>query len=136
MIGFIIVTHGRLGAELIKTAEFILGRIDNAGAVSIDGLHSPESMRESIEKAIRAHDQGQGVIVLTDMFGGTPSNLSLSFLDKWNVEVLTGVNLPMVIKLVQVREKLPLLELAQAIGEYGRKSINVAGEILTKRPAG
>ncbi|MEW6262665.1 MAG: PTS sugar transporter subunit IIA [Thermodesulfobacteriota bacterium] len=134
MIGFVIVTHGRLGAELINTAEFILGRIENHRTVSIDGQGAPEVMRADIEQAIKQVDQGQGVIVLTDMFGGTPSNLSLSFLNSGQIEVLTGVNLPMIIKLVQSREKMPLKELAQTIGEYGRKSINVAGEILNRRP--
>jgi PTS system mannose-specific IIA component len=90
-------------------------------------------MRPAIKEAIAAVDEGDGVMVLTDMFGGTPSNLSLSFLSGGEVEVLTGVNLPMIIKLVQSREKMNLSDLAHSIGEYGRKSISVAGEVLGKR---
>lgn len=134
MIGFVVVTHGQLGAELINTAEFILGRIEHCQSVSIDGQKSPESMRREIEQAIKSTDQGNGVIVLTDMFGGTPSNLSLSFLASGQLEVLTGVNLPMIIKLVQCRDKKPLAELAETIGNHGRKAINVAGEMLNRRP--
>lgn len=134
MIGCVIVTHGRLGAELLNTAEFILGRIEQVKCVSIDGQASPDAMRADIQAAIKTVDQGQGVLILSDMFGGTPSNLSLSFLAAGQVEVLTGVNLPMIIKLVQSREKMPLNELAQTIGNYGRKSINVAGELLSRRP--
>ena len=134
MIGIVVVTHGRLGAELINTAEFILGRIEHCQSVTIDGGGSPESMREQLFQAIKKTDQGQGVILLTDMFGGTPSNISLSFLGSERVEVLSGVNLPMMIKLAQARENIPLSELAQSIGSYGRKSINVAGEILAGRP--
>ena len=80
MIGFVIVTHGLLGRELISTAEFILGRIEGSAFVSIDGQASPDTMRAEIQSAIASVDRGRGVLVLTDMFGGTPSNLSLSFL--------------------------------------------------------
>ena len=133
MIGFVIVTHGRLGSELINTAELILGRLDHCVSVSIDAQSSPETIRAEIGKAIRNTDLGSGVLILTDMFGGTPSNFSLSFLEKGRVEVLTGVNLPMIIKLIQSRDKMVLSELAETIGAYGRKSINVAGEILHRR---
>lgn len=133
MLGLVIATHGRLGAELVKTAEFILGGLDNCLSVSIDGNGSPEMMRKEIEAAIKTVNQGYGVLLLTDMFGGTPSNLSLSFLSVDEVEVLTGANLPMLIKAAQVREKMSLLEAAQAIGDYGRRSITVAGEILGRK---
>lgn len=132
MIGLVIVTHGRLGAELIATAELILGRIERTLSVSIDGQISPESMRAEIEQAIKTVNEGQGVMVLTDMFGGTPSNLSLSFLSSDKVEVLTGVNLPMIIKTIQTREDLKLSDLAQTVGDYGRRSITVAGQILNQ----
>jgi mannose PTS system EIIA component len=134
MIGFVVVTHGRLGAELINTAEFILGKIENCTAVSITGQDSPEQIRDHIQEAIKSNERGQGVLVLTDMFGGTPSNLSLAFLEPGQVEVLTGVNLPMIIKIAQSRDKQSLAELAQSVGAYGRKSISVAGEILNKKP--
>ncbi|MBW2060025.1 MAG: PTS sugar transporter [Deltaproteobacteria bacterium] len=133
MIGVVIVTHCRLGAELISTAEFILGRIEGIISVSIDLQVSTEVMRTEIEKSINQVDQGDGIIILTDMFGGTPSNLSLSFLSAAKVEVLTGVNLPMLIKLIQSREKTELAELAEMVGAYGRNSINVAGEVLSRR---
>lgn len=134
MIGLVVVTHGNLGSELINTAELILGNIENAQTVGIEGQSSPESIRDQIGKAIKSTDRGKGVIILTDMFGGTPSNVSLSFMSNGNVEVLSGVNLPMVIKLVQARSTMPLDQLIQTIGEYARNSINVASEKLGWRP--
>ena len=133
MIGTVIVTHCKLGAELVNTAEFILGRIDGVETVTIDAQASAEALRAEIEAAIKRVDQRDGVIILTDMFGGTPSNLSLSFLAQDRIEVLTGVNLPMIIKLVQSRDKMGLTELAETVGAYGRKSINVAGAVLNRR---
>lgn len=134
MIGIVIATHGLLGAELINTAELILGGIESAVSVSINAQESPESMRADIERALKTVDKGKGVLILTDMFGGTPSNLSLSFLANGRVEVLSGVNLPMLIKLIQTRTQLELTELAEMVGAYGRNSINVAGELLNRRP--
>ena len=134
MIGLLIVTHGHLGGELLKTAEFILGSIEACFTVSIDGHLSPDSIREEIEQGIKKVDSGQGVLILTDMFGGTPSNISLSFLNPGQVEVLTGANLPMLIKAVQLRSQLDLNEMARMTGDYSRKSITVAGEILGRRP--
>ena len=130
MIGLVIVTHGTLGQELLKTAEFIIGVLDGCLTVSIDSVRSPESLREAVGTAIQAANRGNGVLVLTDMFGGTPSNISLSFLEEGRVEVLSGVNLPILLKAVQLRDRSLLAEAAQHIGEYGRKSINVAGELL------
>jgi PTS system mannose-specific IIA component len=129
MIGIVIVTHGLLAQEMLKTAEFIVGSLDACAAVAIDGVRGPDSLRASIEQAIKSVDRANGVLVLTDMFGGTPSNLSLSFLDEGKIEVLTGVNLPMLLKAVQLR-KSPLAEAAQSISEHARKSITVAGELL------
>lgn len=133
MIGLVIVTHGRLGVELLKTAEFILGSLEACATVSIDANGSPEMMRQEVEEAIKAVNRGKGVLVLTDMFGGTPSNVSLSFLAAGQVEVLTGANLPMIIKTVQVRSNMELTEAAHIVGEYSRKSITVAAEILGRR---
>jgi PTS system mannose-specific IIA component len=130
MIGLVIVTHGSLGHELLKTAEFIIGGLEGCLPVSIDSVRSPESLREAVGTAIKTLDRGAGVLVLTDMFGGTPSNISLSFLEEGRVEVLSGVNLPILLKAVQLRDRAILSEAAQTIGEYGRKSINVAGELL------
>lgn len=130
MIGVVVVTHGRLGAELIKTAEFILGRIENVLAVSIDDQRSPDALRAEIEQAVKTVDKGNGVLILTDMFGGTPSNLSLSLLSNGRIEVLSGVNLPMLIKLIQCRSQMKLTDLAQTVSTYARNSINVAGQLL------
>lgn len=130
MIGIVIVSHGLLGQEILKTAEFIVGGLDGCATVSIDGSKGPEAIRKIIGEAIRSVDRGSGVLVLTDMFGGTPSNISLAFLEPGRVEVLTGVNLPMLIKAIQLRDKSGLAEAAQTIGEYSRKSITVAGELL------
>ncbi|MGL4209809.1 MAG: PTS sugar transporter subunit IIA [Candidatus Adiutrix sp.] len=134
MIGIVIVTHGRLGQEMLKTAEFILGSLEGCSTVTIDGERSPEAMRQSISEAVKSVDKGAGVLILTDMFGGTPSNISLSFLAEGAVEVLTGVNLPMLIKAVQVRSQMQLGPAASTIGDHGRGSITVAGEILGKKP--
>jgi len=130
MIGIVIVTHGLLGQEILKTAEFIVGSLESCVTVSVDNGRGPDAIRQAIEQAIKNVNRGDGVLVLTDMFGGTPSNISLSFLEEGRIEVLTGINLPMLIKAIQLRSKAPLAEAAQAIGEYGRKSITVAGEIL------
>jgi len=134
MIGVVVVTHRGLGSELIGTAEFILGKITGITAVTVDAQASAEVIRADVKKGIKQVDQGDGIIILTDMFGGTPSNISLSFLTTDKTEVLTGVNLPMIIKLIQSRDRLELDELAKSVGEYGRKSINVASEILNRRP--
>ncbi len=130
MLGIVIVTHGLLGQEMLKTAEFIVGGLEACATVSIDGGRGPDAMRLAIGEAIKSVERGRGVLVLTDMFGGTPSNISLSFLEEGRVEVLTGVNLPMLIKAVQLRDKTGLAEAAQTVGDYARKSITVAGEIL------
>ncbi len=133
MIGIVIVTHGLLGQEILKTAEFIVGGLDACATVSVDGSRGPDALRQAVDEAIRHVDRGVGVLVLTDMFGGTPSNISLAFLEEGRVEVLTGVNLPMLIKAVQLRDKSGLTATAQTIGDYARKSINVAGELLGGR---
>jgi PTS system mannose-specific IIA component len=132
MIGLLVVTHRGLAAELIATAELIVGKIENCVGLSIDPELSVEDLRRQITKAIGEVNLGDGVIVLTDMFGGTPSNLSLSFLNQKGIEVVTGVNLPMLIKLARGREKVKVDELAQFIKNYGRRSISLASEILSK----
>jgi PTS system mannose-specific IIA component len=132
MIGLLVVTHRGLAAELIATAELIVGKIENCVGLSIDPELSVEDLRRQLTKAIGEVNLGDGVIVLTDMFGGTPSNLSLSFLNQKGIEVVTGVNLPMLIKLARGREKVKVDELAQFIKNYGRRSISLASEILSK----
>jgi PTS system mannose-specific IIA component len=130
MIGLLIVTHCNLGKELLNAAEFIVGRMEAAESVSItQTLDSKEIMKE-IQKKVSNLDKGQGIIILTDMFGGTPSNISLSFLKEEHIEVLTGVNLPMVIAIAQNRSNLGLAELAEKAQEAGRMSISLAGKLL------
>jgi PTS system mannose-specific IIA component len=132
VIGLVTVTHLNLGAEVIRAAEFILGKLPRVGVVAIDQQSAPEDIKTEISDAVSGVDDGQGVLILTDMFGGTPANLSLVFLEPGRVEVLTGINLPMVIKLAEMRDKYPLAELAARVRDYGRRSISIAGEILTK----
>ena len=131
MVGLVIVTHSDLGEALIKTAEAILeGSLAASTAVSVDLRQSAEQLRKKIGIGIKAVDQGTGVLILTDMFGGTPSNLSLSFLEEGRIEVLTGVNLPLVIRAVKMRQDKNLSELAESLLAYGRKSISLASEVL------
>ncbi|MBW1887225.1 MAG: PTS sugar transporter [Deltaproteobacteria bacterium] len=130
MIGLLIVTHCDLGKEFLKAAEFIVGHLDAAEAVSINQISDSEEIRKSIKDKVTALDNGQGVLILTDMFGGTPSNLSLSFLKEEMVEVLTGVNLPMVIAIAQNRSEMSLEELAEKAQEAGKMSISLAGKML------
>lgn len=132
MVGIIIVTHLRLGEELLAVAELILGKLKHFEAVSIDPTEGVEEITEKISEAIRKVDRGQGVLILTDMFGGTPSNISLSFLEEWKIEVITGVNLPMLLKLSTYEGEENLAELAEFIKTYGQKNINLASEILKK----
>ena len=130
MIGFVVVTHGRLAEELIATAEQIVGNLEGIKAVSITPSSSPEEARDNILKAVDSLDDVEGIIILTDLFGGTPSNLSISFLEDEKVEVVTGVNLPMMIKLSSVQNKMGLEELARYISAYGKENISIAGELL------
>jgi PTS system mannose-specific IIA component len=130
MIGLLIISHCDLGRELLNAAELIFGRLEAVDAVSITQTTENEKVLKTISKKIKALDQGQGVLVLTDMFGGTPSNLSLSFLKKGKVEVLTGVNLPMLVAVAEARDDLTLNELGEKAQQAGRKSIALAGKLL------
>ncbi len=129
-VGVVIVTHYRLGHEFLQALRLIVPEAPEFHAVAIEPNQPIEAMRRAIDDALRAADQGQGVLVLTDMFGGTPSNISLSFLEDRRVEVVTGVNLPMLIKLATLRDERPLEDLARFIKEYGQRNISVAREIL------
>jgi PTS system mannose-specific IIA component len=133
MVGVVLVTHPHLGEEFIRSAEMICGKLPRVLSVSIDTRKEVEELRRGIAEAIKKVDEGDGVLVLTDMFGGTPSNMSLAFLQENRVEVLTGLNLPMMIKLSNCREGRPLKELARLVKEAGQKNINLASEILQKR---
>ncbi len=131
MIGIVVVTHSGLGEALIESAEMILeGPLEAATAVSVDLSQSAEQMRKKISAGIKAVGKDKGVLILTDMFGGTPSNLSLSFLEEGRIEVLTGVNLPVVIRAAKMRKDKNLSELAESLQAYGSKSISLASGVL------
>ena len=130
MVGLLIISHCELGREFLNAAELILGRLEAADSISITQMTESEEMLKMISEKIESLDSGNGVIVLTDMFGGTPSNLSLSFLKAERVEVLTGVNLPMVVAVAQDRARLSLSELGQKAEQAGRRSIALAGKLL------
>ena len=133
MIGALITTHGNLGNELIKSAELIKGPLDDILHVCVDQTKNVEDLKKEISNAIKKLDKGKGVLILTDLFGGTPSNISLSFIKEGKVEVLTGVNLPMVLKLSEVKEDMTLRDFACLIKNYGEKNIMLASEILDKK---
>ena len=130
MIGVLIISHCDLGKEFLNAAELILGRLEAVDHVSITQLTESEEILMTISEKIKHLDRGQGVIVLTDMLGGTPSNLGLSFLKEEMVEVLTGVNLPMLIAVAQDRDRLSLGELGEKAQEAGKRSIALAGKML------
>jgi mannose PTS system EIIA component len=133
MIGVIIITHGNLGNEFVRAAEMIKGPLKNVVCISVDQTQGVEEVKKDMTAAIKKLDQGRGVLILTDLFGGTPSNLSLSLLKEGKVEVVTGVNLPMLLKLTDIREKMSLQEFANYVKDYGRKNIYLASEILNKK---
>ncbi len=134
MVGVVVVTHCHLAEELIAAAELVVGEeLRQFQAVSVDPKEGSEEIREKIVAAIRKVDVGQGVLILTDMYGGTPSNISLSFLEEKKIEVITGVNLPMLLKIATYPNAMPLEELAVFITDYGQRNINLASEVLKKR---
>jgi len=126
----VIVTHGHLAGELLAAAEMIVGPISHIGAVSIGWHDDVDAAREEVQRAITRVSQRAGVLLLTDMFGGTPTNIASMFLEEGSVEVVTGVNLPMVIKLASYSTEEPLDEVARKICEQGRQGIYSAGGLL------
>lgn len=134
MVGVLVVTHGNLARELVLAARRIVGEVKELQAVAIDWDDDVALAGKTIGQAIREMDRGQGVLILTDMFGGTPTNISLSFLKEGKVEIITGVNLPMLIKFCNLRERGSLAAVAAAIKEQGQKSITIAGDVF-KHPA-
>jgi PTS system mannose-specific IIA component len=128
--GIVIVTHYRLGEEFLQALRLIVPDAPEFHSVSLEPTQTVEEMRSRIQDALKAADRGHGILVLTDMFGGTPSNIALSFLDEHRVEVVTGLNLPMLIKLATLGEDKPLDELAAFIKSYGQRNISVASELL------
>jgi PTS system mannose-specific IIA component len=135
MIGVVVVTHGQLATELLNAAETIVGELPRFAAVSIGWHEDTEDARAEIAQAIARVKQDAGVLILTDMFGGTPSNLAMTFLGD-NVEVITGVNLPMLIKLADLPERADLLAAAREMREQGRAAIWVASDLLRGEKTG
>ena len=131
-VGIIIVSHADYGSAMLRTAEFILGPQSDCSSISVDIAHEVSETVRRLTDAAQRLDKGAGVIILTDMFGGTPTNLALALLATHNVEVVTGANLPMLLKVLSAREK-NLEELAQLAGEAGSKGIVVAGNMLRNK---
>ncbi len=130
----VIVTHGHLAGELLAAAEMIVGPISHIGAVSIGWHDDVDAARDEVQRAITRVSQGSGVLLLTDMFGGTPTNIASMFLEEGSVEVITGVNLPMVIKLATTTAEDSLAEIARKICDQGRQGIYLAGALLATPP--
>lgn len=133
-VGVVVVTHGLLATELLNAAEMIVGDLPTFVAVSIGWHDDVEVAREAIAAAIAKVDTGAGVLVLTDMFGGTPSNLGLSMLEAGRIEVVTGVNLPLLIKLAKSTDRSDLLALAREMCAHGRAAIRVASDLMRSEP--
>lgn len=131
MIGVVVVTHGQLAAELVSAAETIVGDLPQMKAVSIGWHEDVQDARQEIASAIEAVTGAEGVIIATDMFGGTPANLGITFLETGRIEVVTGVNLPMLIKLAGLRDTSNVLDVAREIREHGRNAIWVASDLLS-----
>ena len=131
MIGLVVATHSRLAEEFLKASEMIIGPVSNAAAVCIDREDGVEEIRLRLASAIEEVGEG-GTIIMTDMFGGTPANIAISFLDPQKVEVLTGVNLPMVLKFFNSQGSLSLCEMASMLKAYGQQGILLTSEFLKK----
>jgi len=131
MIGVVVVTHGQLATELVNAAETIVGDLPNFAAVSIGWHEDVQDARDAIASAIERVKRPGGVLLATDMFGGTPSNLGITFLEQDKIEIVTGVNLPMLIKAASLKEAASLSEIARMLREHGRNAIWVASDLLT-----
>jgi PTS system mannose-specific IIA component len=134
MIGVVVVTHGQLATELVNAAETIVGDLPSFSAVSIGWHEDVQDARDAIAAAIERVRQPGGVLIATDMFGGTPSNLGITFLEQDKIEVVTGVNLPMLIKAASLKEAASLTEIARSLREHGRNAIWVASDLLSGAP--
>ncbi|MCX7858284.1 MAG: PTS sugar transporter subunit IIA [Deltaproteobacteria bacterium] len=132
MVGIVVCAHFNLAKEMVLATELIAGKQDQMRYVNINPEDDMEKVKKELEEAIKDVDSGEGVIIFTDMFGGTPCNISLAFLEKGKVEVVTGVNLPMIIKIALEREGKKLDELAELITTYGQKHIYLARDVLKK----
>ena len=130
MIGMILVTHGRLAEEFVKAMEHVVGRQDAVAMVCIGPKDDVEARRKEIADAIKKVDTGEGAVILTDLFGGTPSNLAISLMQEGRVEVIAGINLPMLIRLAGARDKMKIREAVSAARDAGRNYITIASEFL------
>ena len=130
MIGMVLVTHGRLAAEFVAALEHVVGPQRDIAAICIGPDDDMEQRRQDILQSVRTVDTGDGVVLLTDMFGGTPSNLAISVMDRPKIEVIAGINLPMLIKLASLRSTETLADAVRGAQEAGRKYINVASQLL------
>ncbi len=133
MIGGVIVSHGRLAEELLNALTIILGEAPNIEPISIGWYDDVEESKKKINQSLKKVDQKNGVIIFTDMFGGTPSNLSFSFLTENRIEIITGVNLPMLIKFVSLQRSNNLKDVARKVAEQGKKNIHLASALLNSR---
>jgi len=130
MIGMVLVTHGRLAEEFVSAMEHVVGPQEAVATVCIGPNDDMEARRAEIRRALRQVDSGQGAIVLTDLFGGTPSNLAISLMEAGKIEVIAGINLPMLIRLAKARTCLPIIEAVMAARDAGRNYITIASEFL------
>jgi PTS system mannose-specific IIA component len=135
MIGLVLVTHGRLAEEFVTAMEHVVGKQERVATVCIGPEDDMEERRNDIAAAIARVDAGRGVILLTDLFGGTPSNLAISLLERGRIEVIAGINLPMLIRLESARKGMKVVEAGAAAREAGRKYISVASEVLGEAAA-
>jgi PTS system mannose-specific IIA component len=135
MIGLVLVTHGRLASEFVTAMEHVVGKQDQVEAIAIGPDDDMEARRADIAAAIAKVEIGKGVILLTDLFGGTPSNLAISLLERGRVEVIAGINLPMLIRLSSARKTMKVIDAVAAAREAGRKYISVASEVLGEAAA-
>ena len=135
MIGLVLVTHGRLASELVVAMEHVVGPQERIAPICIGPDDDMEARRKDIAAAIAEVDDGEGVIILTDLFGGTPSNLAISLLERGRVEVIAGINLPMLIRLASARKTMKVIDAVAAAREAGRKYISVASEVLGEAAA-
>ena len=132
MIGIVVVSHGKLAHELVRAAEHVVGLQDAFEALSIEAEDDIDQRRDEIRETVKSCNTGKGVIILTDMFGGTPSNLALSSLAPGKIDVIGGVNLPMLIHLAQIRSELTLSEAVQAASEAGKRYIRIGSEVMNR----
>lgn len=133
MVGAVIITHGRLAEVLLEVAQSITGKAEGIETISLAGSDNTDAIRQSLASAAKSVNSGNGVVIFTDMFGGTPTNIALSLLEEGKVEVITGINLPMLFKFISHRVDKPIHELAVLLRDYGQKSIVLAAGMLKEK---